>query len=120
MNDTPKKIVPLKHPATGLKSYYLLAFDDKEIFEVMEFNEPNRSWFVDDTVCSNGKLYITTKIDPIFLVINYLRENCMENASPLDQIIKDTEFPDTHLLIDFITDDQLGMVIWNLIKLFLL
>lgn len=33
-----------------------------------------RSWFIEDTVKSEGKMYLSTPIDPIFLVLPYLRK----------------------------------------------
>lgn len=38
------------------------------------FDENKRSWFIDDNVKSDGKLHLSTPIDPIFLVLPYLRK----------------------------------------------
>ena len=31
-----------------------------------------RSWFLDDTVQSDGALFLTTKVDPLFLILPYI------------------------------------------------
>jgi ribonuclease H2 subunit B len=54
----------------------------------MQFNEKFRSWFIDDSVSSSGKIFVTTKIDPLFIFIQYLELNCTEKAQPLDQILE--------------------------------
>lgn len=42
--------------------------------EVLTFDENKRSWFIDDNVKSDGKMHLSTPIDPIFLVLPYLRK----------------------------------------------
>lgn len=42
--------------------------------EVLTFDENKRSWFIDDNVKSDGKLHLSTPIDPIFLILPYLRK----------------------------------------------
>lgn len=58
------------------------------ILELIQFNEKYRSWFLDDTVCSNGKIYLSTKIDPLFIFLQYLEEHCKTRAEPIDQLLK--------------------------------
>lgn len=61
---------------------------DGSICELHKFNEKHRSWFLDDTVCSNGKIYLTTKIDPLFIFLQYLEEHSKTRAQPLEQLLE--------------------------------
>lgn len=63
---------------------------DEAVYELVQFNEKHRSWFLDETVTSNGKIYLTSKIDPLFVFLQYLERDCKTRAQPLDQIMQDT------------------------------
>lgn len=76
------------------------------IYELLQFNEKHRSWFLDNTVCSNGKIYITSKIDPLFIFIQYLEEHCKTRAQPLDQIMPDS----ADIFINTLKLEQMKMV----------
>ncbi|XP_026482668.1 ribonuclease H2 subunit B-like isoform X2 [Ctenocephalides felis] len=76
----------------------------------MSFSESKRSWFINDTVASNGNLYLSTPIDPLFLILPYLYESCLNQASPLDQILKDPDFPATDRLLKCSSPEQLSLV----------
>lgn len=128
--------------------------------EILTFNEGKHSWFIDDRVKSDGKMHLSTPIDPIFLgkcilqkkkhspismlvlffseglngfydcslrksiifnsafsrlsglqtdiiskrilffsVLPYLRKYCANQAVPLDQLLRDEEFPETERLL---------------------
>lgn len=58
------------------------------IFELFQFNEKHRSWFLDETVVSNGKIYLTSKVDPLFIFLQYLEQDCKTKVQPLDQILE--------------------------------
>lgn len=58
-----------------------------EILELLQFNEKHRSWFIDDSVSSSGKIFVASKFDPVFLFLQYLEKHCTEKAQPLDQIL---------------------------------
>lgn len=59
-----------------------------EIVELLQFNEKHRSWFLDETVCSNGKIYLTSKVDPLFIFVQHLEEHCKTRAQPLEQLLE--------------------------------
>lgn len=59
-------LITLKHPGTNKKSLFIFN-KQNEIQEVMTFGEPKRSWFINDSVTSNGNLYLSSPIDPLFL-----------------------------------------------------
>lgn len=92
-------IVTLRNPASGKSCKYLLRNEDRDLYELCCFSEPNRSWFINETVCSNGKIFLPTRVDPLFLVIPYLAKNCTSKAVPLDHVLVDDEFPHTEKLV---------------------
>lgn len=92
-------IVNLRHPNTGESAIFLFSPANNSVQEVLTFSEGRRSWFIDDTVKSDGKMHLSTPIDPIFLVLPYLRKYCSQQAIPLDQLLRDEEFPETERLL---------------------
>ncbi|XP_030027675.2 ribonuclease H2 subunit B [Manduca sexta] len=85
-------IVTLPHPAHSQPSKYCLDDNQKKIFEVVTFKEPHRSWFIGDTVKSDGSLQILTPINPLFLVLPRLREQCSDKAIPLEDLLSEKGF----------------------------
>ena len=79
---------------------------DDSIYELLQFNEKHRSWFLDDTVCSNGKIYYTTRIDPLFIFLQYLEKHCKTKAQPLDQIMEGSAV----IFVNFLKLQQMKMV----------
>lgn len=79
------EIISIKLPR---KLSMFVKSQDGSIYELLQFNEQHRSWFLDNTVCSNGKIYLTSQIDPLFIFIQYLEEHCKAKAQPLDQIME--------------------------------
>uniref|UniRef100_A0A182SMD0 Ribonuclease H2 subunit B n=1 Tax=Anopheles maculatus TaxID=74869 RepID=A0A182SMD0_9DIPT len=105
-------IVSLRNPATRNETKYLIRRTPKQssLYEVNCFNEQHRSWFINESVCSNGKIFLPTVVDPLFLVLPYLVENCSERAIPLDQILVDDKFPHTSSLTDVLSPSRLSLV----------
>ncbi|GLV39003.1 uncharacterized protein CBL_06002 [Carabus blaptoides fortunei] len=44
-------------------------------------------------------MHLSTPIDPIFLVLPYLKKYCTNRAVPLDHLLRDEEFPETERLL---------------------
>lgn len=68
------EIVKLRHPASNKPTIFVFSSGNLTVQEVLIFDETKRSWFIDNNVKSDGKLYLSTPIDPIFLVLPYLRK----------------------------------------------
>ncbi|KAF9436227.1 Ribonuclease H2 subunit B [Entomortierella beljakovae] len=69
-SENPLSIL-LPNPGSGLPSRYVI--QDGQLFEIQVVDsEGLRSWFIKDTVQSDGSLYITTPIDPVFMFIPIL------------------------------------------------
>jgi Ydr279p protein triple barrel domain len=84
------KLVALKHPGNGQKSHFLI--QNEQVYESIEFGEKNRSFFINDFISSNGKIYILCRIDPIFLVGQYFAKQT--KPMPVDDILYDPKYPD--------------------------
>uniref|UniRef100_A0A182QKW2 Ribonuclease H2 subunit B n=1 Tax=Anopheles farauti TaxID=69004 RepID=A0A182QKW2_9DIPT len=111
-DDASLIVISLRNAATRKESKYLLRSTAKSnaLYEVNCFNEQHRSWFINESVCSNGKIFLPTPIDPLFLVLPYLIENCGERAVPLEQILVDDKFPKTSCLADVLSASRLRLV----------
>lgn len=60
-------IITLPHPAHGKPAKYCLDDAHKKIYEVVTFDEPHRSWFIGETVKSDGSIKMMTLVNPVFL-----------------------------------------------------
>lgn len=89
---------------------YIIQKETKKVFEIMQFCQPHRSWFINETVCSNGRIYLTTLVDGLFLLLPLLEKNCSKHALLLDQAIRDDEFPETSRLLEIVKPEQLSMI----------
>lgn len=89
---------------------YIIQKETKKVFEIIQFDQPHRSWFINETVCSNGKIYLTTLVDGLFLFLPFLQKNCSQHASLFEQAIRDDEFPETSRLLDVVKPEQILMI----------
>jgi len=62
----------LPHPKTGHLVRFAVNSKDKEVQEIQYAKGEPSSWFINDRVKQDGGLYITTAIDPLFLLISQL------------------------------------------------
>lgn len=60
-------MVTLKHPNTNQPAMFLFSPANNSVQEILTFSEAKRSWFIDESVKSDGKMHLSTPIDPIFL-----------------------------------------------------
>ncbi|XP_060811754.1 ribonuclease H2 subunit B [Bombus pascuorum] len=86
-------VIKLRHPATNQPAMFVFSPGNVTVQEVLTFDENKRSWFIDDNVKSDGKLHLSTPIDPIFLILPYLRKS--QQAQPLEQCLWDEDFIET-------------------------
>jgi len=70
--------VKLRHPASDKPAIFVFGAGNLTVQEILIFDEKKRSWFIDDNVKSDGKLHLSTPIDPIFLALPYLRKVIIE------------------------------------------
>ncbi|CAH2068924.1 unnamed protein product, partial [Iphiclides podalirius] len=99
-------IITLPHPAHGNASKYGLDCVHNKMYEVVTFGESYRSWFLGDYVKSDGRLLMMTPINPLFVVLPRLREQCNSRAVPLNDLLSEKGFDK---IIDFVTNmDKIG------------
>ncbi|KPJ13747.1 Ribonuclease H2 subunit B [Papilio machaon] len=99
-------IITLPHPANGNFSKYCLDNVHNKMFEVMTYSEPYRSWFIGDFVKSDGSILMITPINPLFLVLPRLKEQCLNRAVPLNDLLSEKGFDK---IIDFVKNmDNIG------------
>ncbi|KOB72288.1 Ribonuclease H2 subunit B [Operophtera brumata] len=93
-------IITLPHPAHGKPAKYCLDVRHKKIFEVVTFNEPHRSWFIGETVKSDGSIQMMTPVNPVFLVLPRLKAQCSSRAIPLEDLLSEKGFDKVFDFID--------------------
>ncbi|XP_035179272.1 ribonuclease H2 subunit B isoform X2 [Oxyura jamaicensis] len=94
--DSEPMFTRLRSPSTGEATLYLFNSGAQQLFEVKVFHEEYRSWFID------GRLLFVTPMDPLFLILYYLRKADKEQQGkfqPLDQVVLDSEYPYCRLLL---------------------
>jgi len=66
-------LLSLNHPKYGVP--FRFALFDNILCEIQSMEESPASWFIDDSVEKDGSLYIVTPIDPLFLMLNFLKRS---------------------------------------------
>lgn len=96
------QFIRLMHPKTDQGVMFMVSSDGKLIYEVTSYKEDYGSWLINETVQQDGSMKIVTPVDPIFLVLPYLRkaEKQMGKFMTLDQIVTDNNYPQCHRLLD--------------------
>ncbi|XP_044743489.1 ribonuclease H2 subunit B [Chrysoperla carnea] len=84
------KLLTLNHPKKreAAKFYFI----DNMLHELI-FYQTNSSYFIDENVKSTGKFVFSSPIDPIFIVLPYLRDRPL-NYMTLNEILTNKEYPD--------------------------
>uniref|UniRef100_A0A336L7L7 Ribonuclease H2 subunit B n=1 Tax=Culicoides sonorensis TaxID=179676 RepID=A0A336L7L7_CULSO len=104
------KSIKLKHPGNDKQAVFLLCESRKEIYELLSFNEKHRSWFIDESVASNGQIYMPMIIDPLYIVLSYLVKCDPKKVQPIQHVLEDSEFHDIKYLMNVIDVKELKMV----------
>ncbi|KAI5106883.1 ribonuclease H2 subunit B isoform X1, partial [Silurus meridionalis] len=100
VHDGDPTFIRLRNPATGAASQYLFSSGDVQLYEVKAFVEDFHSWFIDQTVQSDGRLLYVTPMDPLFLLLPYLQSSAKEGKfQPLQQMVMDEDFPGSTRLL---------------------
>jgi len=85
------KMLKLKHPRTGGPSLYLINTASNALYEIMEFKEEHRTWFIGERIVEDGTLMVSTPVDPTFIILPYLIS--AERNVPLEDLLDDVDFP---------------------------
>lgn len=83
--------VSLADPCTGLSRRYLVFKGGSRIAEVNKFSDEPRSWFIGNSLQTDGSLYLCTPVDPLFLALpSLLTAAKIGKFTTLDAIFEDT------------------------------
>ncbi|XP_067634315.1 ribonuclease H2 subunit B [Eurosta solidaginis] len=93
------------HPGKGKPALFITK-SNTELLEVIEFSEPKRCWLINDDVCSNGRIYMTTPFDVTFLALHHLRLHCTQKALALEDIGEPNDTSTLRLLREFVRPDE--------------
>ncbi|XP_073958882.1 ribonuclease H2 subunit B [Choristoneura fumiferana] len=85
-------IVTLPHPVHCKPAKFCFDETHKKIYEIVMYNEPHRSWFIDETVKSDASMLMLTPVHPVFLVLPHIKEQCSSRAVPLEDLVLDKKF----------------------------
>lgn len=93
------------HPGKGKPSLFITK-SDTELMEVKEFAEPRRCWLINDDVCSDGRIFMTTPIDITLLALHHIRLHCSQKAMALDDIGDADDKSTLRLLREFVRGEE--------------
>jgi len=85
------EILRLPHPRTGEGAQYLLNTSTSALFEILNFREDNRTWFIGERIVDDGSLLLSTPVDPTFIILPSLIR--AERNVPLEDLLDDPKFP---------------------------
>jgi len=85
------EILLLPHPRTGEGAQYLLNTSSSTLYEILNFREDNRTWFLGDRIVDDGSLLLSTPVDPTFIILPSLIR--AERNVPLEDLLDDPKFP---------------------------
>ncbi|QQP56929.1 Ribonuclease H2 subunit Blike, partial [Caligus rogercresseyi] len=77
------------------RNFLLLKGQDGDLRELRAYSDAHRAWFVGEVVESDGRLWMATPFDPVFLALPYLKER---KKIPLDHLIPHEQITDSPLL----------------------
>lgn len=97
------EVVKLRNPRTDSATMYIIDKDKKTVHEIIAFDEGSRSWFIGQTIESNGKLHIISPLDVTYLILPYLMK--ASRIVPLEHLLEDEEFPEVSAL-DVVAADK--------------
>lgn len=104
------RIVRLRNPANNCSTHYICQHAAGLYYNLVRYGEPARSWLVSDMITIDGAIFMTTLIDPLFLVLPYLRDTCSERFVPLDQALKDKTCPEIERFVDALPMSQILLI----------
>ncbi|XP_028781295.1 ribonuclease H2 subunit B-like isoform X2 [Neltuma alba] len=97
------RLLLLRHPKSGNATRYL--FVNGTLQELQWFKKSYGSWFLGDYLCEDGRLYLSTPVDPIFIMLPIFEEARMKKGEDpgkfrqLDEILFVDGYPEyQHLL----------------------
>lgn len=107
------QLLSLRHPKSGNANNYL--FINEGLHELQWFKKSHTSWFLGDYVCEDGSLYISTPVDPVFVMLPIFEDARMKKGDDpgkfrqLDEIIYIDGYPGYQHLLP-VVEKSMGVV----------
>jgi ribonuclease H2 subunit B len=97
----------LKDPKTGSERKFLFSRESRQICEVLKCSDEPRSWFIGDSVQTDGSLLVCTPIDPLFLALPYLSQAAKAGKfTTLEAILDDPSQINSSQLEHYVQSEQ--------------
>lgn len=101
-------LADLRHPRSNSSALYAFDGDKKRLAEVVTVDDEKSSWFIGNTVESDGRVNILSCMDPALLVLPYLRS--ATRKIPLDHLLHDDDFPLMDDLVPMLTSNIMNCI----------
>uniref|UniRef100_A0A1D1YJ70 Ribonuclease H2 subunit B n=1 Tax=Anthurium amnicola TaxID=1678845 RepID=A0A1D1YJ70_9ARAE len=108
--DAEGHLLSLRHPKSGTPASYVMK--NEYLQELHWFKQSYNSWFLGDLVCEDGGIYMTTPIDPIFILLPIFEEARMKRGNDhgmfreLDEILFVDGYPGYRHLLSIAKDSM--------------
>ncbi|XP_010666826.2 uncharacterized protein LOC104883946 [Beta vulgaris subsp. vulgaris] len=106
-------LLSLCHPKSGIATDYL--FINEGLHELQWFKKSHISWFLGDYVCEDGSLYLSTPVDPVFIMLPIFVDARMKKGEEpgkfrqLDEILYIEGYPGYQHLLP-VLEKSMGIV----------
>uniref|UniRef100_A0A915PWH6 DNA mismatch repair proteins mutS family domain-containing protein n=1 Tax=Setaria digitata TaxID=48799 RepID=A0A915PWH6_9BILA len=91
-----KQLHLLRHPKTGNATLY--AIGNERVEELLKFDDGLRSVLLGDNVIRDGSMILLAPVNPVLLLLPYLRKYAKDDYVSLKNILVDDNFPSIKLL----------------------
>lgn len=110
--DRQPLLCQLRHPHSDTVALFMFTDGFKRVHEVFVFDEDgHRSWFIGNSVLAGGRLVVTSAVDPVFLILQYLiKATDSGRFMSLDTLLDDAEFPECRHLVSCCASQDLSNV----------
>ncbi|XP_011409827.1 PREDICTED: ribonuclease H2 subunit B-like [Amphimedon queenslandica] len=87
-NNVQPQFIKYPDPHSGILRQYLISADQRRIYELNKTSSQYRSWFIGESVQSDGSFYVCTKMDPLFFILAaLLSSKSIDKFTTLDAIL---------------------------------
>jgi len=83
--------VTLPRPKDESPQHFFYDEDNLAIYEVVQYKDNFRSWFVDNQLSTEGQFKMLTKMDPLYILIPQLIKYANNQFRPIADILQDYE-----------------------------
>ena len=81
--------IALPRPKDGERQHFLYDEENLALYELIQYSDQFRSWFIDNSFCQQGHFNMLTRIDPLFVFVPQLKKYAAQQFRPLDDICQE-------------------------------